>query len=324
MTSAAASSLTTRLSSVRPTGTAVIGTVTIVLALIASVTVDGFASSTNLRGLCLAVSLIGIVAVGLSLITIVGKIFTLSIPSMIALSTILFATVLHSGSGIALLVTVLMATAIGLVQGIIVGRFETDPIITTIAAAAIMVGIGQMWTDGRTIVGHGDAEFLNSNLLGFLPVQTAIFIVLTAALYWWHRYTVTGRRLTLVGLNERAARVSGLRSWPLVALAFTVSGATTGIAASLLSAQSGQGALLLGASFGFDAIVAVVVGGVGIKGGVGTPLGAAVGAIFVGLLENVLALIGLSYEYQLVSKGVLVLAAVAVMGAAGNAGRSST
>jgi ribose/xylose/arabinose/galactoside ABC-type transport system permease subunit len=304
------------------TGTMVIGMATVVVVLVAAIAVNGFATSTNLRGLCLSVSLIGIVAVGLSLITIVGKIFTLSIPATIALTTILFATTLHLGAGVALILAVLMSTAIGAVQGVIVGKFEADPIITTIAAAAILVGIGQIWTDGRTIVGHGDTTLFNSDILDVLPFQTAVFIVIAAAAFWWHRYTVPGRKLTLIGLNEKAANVAGLRTWPAVVLAFTVAGATTGVAAALLSAQSEQGALLLGQSFGFDAIVAVVVGGVGIRGGIGTPLGAAVGAVFVGLLENVLALIGLSYEWQLVSKGLLVLAAVALMGVAANSGRS--
>jgi ribose transport system permease protein len=302
------------------TGTAVIGAATVVVAAIAAIAVHGFATSTNLRGLCLSVSLVGIIAVGLSLITIVGKIFSLAIPATVALTTILFAETLHMGAGIALLLAVLGSTAIGAVQGVIVGRFQADPIITTIAAAAILVGIGQIWTDGATIVGHGDTTFFNSNLFDFLPFQTAVFIVIAAIAFWWHRFTVAGRKLTLIGLNERAALVSGLRSWPSVVLAFTVSGATTGVAAALLSAQSENGSLSLGANFGFDAIVAVVVGGVSIKGGAGTPLGAAVGAVFVGLLENVLALIGLTYEYQLVSKGVLVLAAVAVGGLAANRG----
>jgi ribose/xylose/arabinose/galactoside ABC-type transport system permease subunit len=305
------------------TGTTVIGAATVIVAAIAAIAVHGFATSTNLRGLCLSVSLVGIIAVGLSLITIVGKIFSLAIPATVALTTILFAETLHMGAGIALVLAVAMSTAIGAIQGVIVGRFEADPIITTIAAAAILVGLGQIWTDGATIVGHGDTTFFNSNLFDFLPFQTAAFIGVAAVAFWWHRFTVAGRKLTLIGLNERAALVSGLRSWPSVVLAFTVSGATTGVAAALLSAQSENGSLTLGANFGFDAIVAVVVGGVGIKGGVGTPLGAAAGAIFVGLLENVLALIGLSYEWQLVSKGVIVLAAVAVMGVAGKSERSA-
>jgi ribose transport system permease protein len=305
------------------TGTTVIGAATVVVALIAAIAVHGFATSTNLRGLCLSVSLVGIIAVGLSLITIVGKIFSLAIPATVALTTILFAETLHMGGAVALVLAVAMSTVIGLIQGVIVGKFEADPIITTIAAAAILVGLGQIWTDGHTVVGHGSTTLFNSNLFDFLPFQTAAFIVIAAVAFWWHRFTVAGRKLTLIGLNERAALVSGLRSWPSIVLAFTASGAATGVAASLLSAQSSNGSLTLGANFGFDAIVAVVVGGVGIKGGVGTPLGAAVGAVFVGLLENVLALVGLDYEWQLVSKGVIVLIAVAAMGVAGNSERSA-
>jgi ribose transport system permease protein len=310
------------LAGAKVSGTTVILSATIVLSVIASFTVGNFASASNLRGLFLSVSLIGIVAVGLSLVTIVGKIFSLSIPALIALSTILFAHTLHFGSGVALLLAVLLGTAVGFAQGFVVGKLQTDPIITTIAASAIMVGLGQLWTNGRTIVGVGSANLFNSNLIGFIPFQTTVFVILTLLLFGWHANTVSGRKLTLIGLNEKAALISGLRSWPLVALAFTVSGASTGLAAGLLSAQSGQGTLLLGASFGFDAIVAVVVGGVGIKGGVGTPLGAAVGALFVGLVENVLALMGLNYQYQLVAKGVLVLAAVVAMGVAGDLRRA--
>lgn len=313
---------------VRPTrgnisvsGTMIISGATIALAVLAAIFVPNYFTGSNIRALFLSVSLIGIIAVGLSLVTIAGKIFSLSIPSLTALSTIVFASTLSLGPWIALLLTVLAASFVGLVQGFVIGYFETDPIITTIAAAAIMLGIGQLWTSGRTIIGQGDPAFFNSNVFGLFPFQAIAFVVMTLVLYWCHSYTVVGRKLTLVGLNERAARISGLRSWPLVALAFVVSGATTGLASALLSAQSGQGTLQLGASFGFDAIVAVVVGGVAITGGLGTPVGAAVGAIFVGLLNNVLALVGLEYELQLVVKGILVLIAVVAMGTAGRQGR---
>ena len=297
-------------------GTWVITGATVVLALLALLFVDNFASGRNLRGLFLSVSLIGIIAVGLSLVTLVGRVFTLSIPALVAMSSLVFASTLGLGPGLALLITVVMAAVVGAVQGVIVGCFDADPIITTIAAAAVLGGIGQLWVHGRTVIGDGDATLFNSDVLGIVPFQTLVFVLIAVGAAWWHGYTVTGRTLTLVGLNSRAATVSGLRAWPMVVLAFTVSGAATGLAGSLLAAQTGQGTLLLGAGFGFDAIVAVVVGGVSVRGGVGSPVGAAIGAMFVGLVENVLALLGLSYQVQLVTQGVLVLVAVTVMGVA--------
>lgn len=293
---------------------AVITTVTIVLTVAALLLVPNFASISNIRAVLISVSLTGIAAVGLSLITIVGRVFSLSIASTIALATIVFAYALQFGAVTALFIAMVFGVIVGAIQGFIVGRLQTDPIITTIAFSAVFLGLGQLWTRGRTIVGHGDTTIFSTNILGLVPFQVIAFIVVAVLVFLWHRYTVAGRRITLIGLNENASKVTGLRTWPYVMLAFAISGLTTGLTGGLLAAQSGQGNLLLGGTFGFDVVVAVVIGGVGVKGGIGSPLGAAVGALFVGLLGNVLALIGLTYETQLVVKGVLVLLAVALMG----------
>ena len=296
------------------TATSMVTVATIGLAVVATVTIDAFPTASNIRGLCLSVSLIGIIAVGLSFITIAGQVFSLSIPALVALCTITFASSNYLGVTTSVLLTVALGATVGAIQGVVVGRFEADPIIVTIATAAILVGLGQLWTNGQTVLGTGDNTVLNMNLFGFLPFQTAVFLTVTIALLWLLRQTVFGRQLTLFGLNERAGLLSGYRRTMIVTAAFAISGATTGLAGALLAAQSNQGLLTSGASFGFDAIVAVVVGGVAIAGGIGTPLGAAVGAVFAGLLNNVAALAGLSYEMQLVTEGALILLVVLMSG----------
>ncbi|WP_193044313.1 ABC transporter permease [Mycolicibacterium baixiangningiae] len=296
------------------TATGLVTAATIALAAVATVTIDAFPTASNIRGLCLSVSLIGIIAVGLSFITIAGQVFSLSIPALVALCTITFASNGQFGVVVAVLLTVALGTAVGALQGIVVGRFGADPIIVTIASAAILVGLGQLWTNGQTVLSDGNNSVLNMNVLGVLPFQTAVFLVLTIVLLWVLRRTVFGRQLTLFGLNEPASLVSGYRRTVLITAAFAISGATTGLAGALLAAQSNQGQLMSGAGLGFDAIVAVVVGGVAIAGGVGTPVGAAIGAVFAGLLNNVAALAGLSYEMQLVTEGVLILLVVLMSG----------
>lgn len=302
-------------------GSTVIGIITVLVMFVSLILVPNFATITNIRAVLIAVSLTGIAAVGLSLITIIGRIFSLSIASTIALSTIVFANALQFGPWIALVITMVFGVAVGAIQGLIIGRLDTDPIITTIAFSAILLGAGQVWTRGRTIVGQGDSSVFNVNLLDLVPFQVVAFILVSALMFLWQRYSVAGRRISLIGLNEKASLVSGTRAWPYVLLAFAICGLTTGLAGGLLSAQSGQGNLQLGGTFGFDVVVAVVVGGVGVKGGIGSPLSAAVGALFVGLLGNVLALLGLSYETQLVVKGILVLLAVSLMGLSSIGGR---
>lgn len=304
------------------TATGLVAAATLGLAVVATFTIDAFATVSNIRGLCLSVSLIGIIAVGLSFITVAGQVFTLSIPALVALCTITFASNSHLGAGSAVLISVALGTGVGVLQGFVVGRFEADPIIVTIAVSAILVGLGQLWTNGQTVLGGGDTSWLNSNLFGFLPFQTAVFIVLTVMLLWLLQQTVFGRQLSLFGLNDRAGLLSGYRRTLLLTAAFAISGATTGLAGALLAAQSNQGQLMSGAGFGFDAIVAVVVGGVAIAGGIGTPVGAAIGAVFAGLLNNVAFLAGLSYEMQLVTEGALILVVVLMSGIIGNRRRS--
>ena len=306
----------TRLSHGLRDGTYVIRLVTAVLFAAALVLVPDFATQSNLRALFFSVALVGIAAVGLSLITIVGRLFSLSISASIAASTIVFAKMLDQGPWVALLAAVGFGLVAGLVQGLMVGRFETDPIVTTIAGAAIITGIAQIATDGRN-VSNGSAETIFSgSAFGIIPTQVFLFFVVTAAVWWLHKYSVVGRVLTLVGLNENAAKISGTRVWPVIALAFAISGALAGFAGGLLASESGQGNLQLGSTFGFDAITAVVVGGISVKGGHGSPLDAAVGAVLVGLLANALILLGLDYQSQLMVKGVLVLLAVVIAGVA--------
>lgn len=297
-------------------GSVVIAIVTILLFVLSAVSIPGFASAQNLRALFLSVALVGISAVGLAMISIVGKMFSLSISAVIAVSTIVFASSLHLGPWIALTAAIAFGAVTGFVQGFLVGWFRTDPIVTTIAAAAIVIGIAQIQTGGLNITGSGDASVFSSRVFGVVPFQVLVFFVIALFAWWSHRYTVLGRQVTLVGLNEKAALVSGQRSWPIITFAFVISGATAGLAGGLLASEAGQGNLQLGATMGFDAITAVVVGGVSVKGGIGNPLGAAVGAVLIGLLGNALILLGFSYEVQLIFKGLLVLIAVVGSGIA--------
>jgi ribose transport system permease protein len=297
------------------TGPSAITAVTALLFVFACIFVSGFATANNLRALLLSVSLVGIVAVGLSMVTIVGRMFSLSLSAVVATSAIIFAASLHLGPWPAMLLALAFGAATGLAQGVLVGIARTNPIVTTIAASAIILGIAQLITGGLNVIGAGDASVFATMIFGAIPLEAVVFVVVAGVSAALHRYTTAGRGMALIGLNEKAAAVAGLRAWPRVLGAFLVSGVLAALAGALLASESGQGNLTLGASYGFDAIIAVVVGGISVKGGRGNPLNAAVGAFLVGLLANMLVLMGLSYEDQLIFQGILVLIAVVVTGA---------
>jgi ribose/xylose/arabinose/galactoside ABC-type transport system permease subunit len=288
--------------------------VTLVLFILAWFLVPNFGTPLNVRAVLISVSAIGIAAVGLAFVTIAGRLFSLSIGATIAVSTVVFATYLHAGVLAAIGATLLAGLVIGAAQGYFVGLLKTNPIVTTIAAAAILIGVGQLITGGLNVTGTGDASVVQSRLFGWLPIPVALFFLTTAVAWAAHRYSRFGRRVTLVGLNERAALAGGVGSaWP-VAAAFVLSALGAAVAGVIIGSEAGQGNLQLGVGLGLDVIVAVVVGGVSIKGGLGSPVDAAVGALFVGLVGNVLVLVGFSYENQLVLKGLLVLVAVILAG----------
>ena len=182
---------------------AIIAVTTVLLFILACIFVNEFATVTNLRALFLSVALVGIAAVGLSIITIVGRLFALSVSAMVAVSTIVFASLLQTGPWTAMAAAVLFGAVAGAVQGFFVGRLGTDPIVTTIAAAAILIGFAQIVTGGRNVQGAGDASVFGQTIFGVVPVQVLAFFVLTVLAWWTHRYTVLGRRVTLVGLNEK-------------------------------------------------------------------------------------------------------------------------
>jgi ribose transport system permease protein len=277
-------------------------------------TIDNFASSSNLHAIMYSVAAIGIAAVGMAFITLSGNLFMLSMAATAALSTIIFASFLYLGLVPALLIVALVGLIIGLVQGVVVGLGGVNPIIATIAVASIVMGAGALYSGGLTIVGKGDASWLGVGQLGVFPNQLLLFLVLAIAAEFVVQRTRFGRELRLIGLNRTTATLAGVRVGRTLVLSFVIAGLAAAIAGSLFASQAAQGNLKLAAGLDFDAIAAVLVGGVSIRGGHGKIIDAAFGALFLAIVSNILLVKGLSFEIQLMVKGIVVIVAV-ILGA---------
>jgi len=287
----------------------------VLLAAWASLSVPGFISSANVHAIMYSVATVGVAAVGMSLITLSGQMFMLSMGATAALSTILFASTLHLGLPLALLLVLLAGAIVGMVQGMMVGLMGANPIIATIAAASILMGIGSLWSGGLTVIGQGDASWLGiGTLFDLVPNQVVLFILLAVLADLVVERTRVGRELRLIGLNRSAATLAGLRVGPVLVMAFALAGMAAALAGGLIASQATQGNLKLGAGLDFDAIAAVLVGGVAVKGGRGRVMDAAFGAVFLALISNILLITGLSFETQLMVKGLVVMVSV-VLGA---------
>jgi ribose transport system permease protein len=274
--------------------------------------VNGFGTVDNVKSLLQSVSLIGIAAVGTAFVTISGNYFMLSVGASTAVSTIVFAKALSLGLPLALVVTLGAGAIAGLVQGTAVGLLNTNPIVTTIAAASLILGVGQIVSGGLTVNAGGSADLLNDTIAGVLPVRVLIFFVVALAAHALMQTTRFGREVRLTGSNREAAELAGLRVRRVIVLAFVLAATAAALSGALLAAEASQGNLRLGATFDFDVIAAVLVGGVAVTGGRGSIIDAAFGAVFIGMVSNILIVSGQPYELQLLAKGGIVLMSIAL------------
>nr|WP_319514586.1 ABC transporter permease [uncultured Cohaesibacter sp.] len=289
--------------------------VLVMMIVMASLFVPNFASASNIGAIFYAAAPVGVAAIGMALITLTGNLFAMSLSATAALSSIIFASFMTSGFPIAALVALAMGAVVGFGQGIVVVRFRANPIITSIAAASLISAAAQYLSNGRTVLIEGDINWLgNGSLFGGLPFQAVMFFILVLIVEFVVERTRTGREMRLTGMNKAAALLAGLRASRAAIIAYIVAGCAAAAAGVLIGAQAGAGNLRIGQDIDFSAIAAVLIGGVGINGGKGRVMDAAVGAIFVAVLSNILLVNGFSYEVQLMVKGLAVIASV-VLGA---------
>jgi len=286
--------------------------VTVVLVLWAVVVVDNFATRNNFGSVLFAAAAIGTAAVGMSVITLSGNLFMLSMGPTAAVASIVFAETLQYGLFAAVVCCAVLGLVAGAVQGVLVGVLGANPIVTTIAAASVITGLGSLYTGGLTVVGDGDASWLGvDRIFGLIPNQIVVPVLATIALTILVQRSRLGREMRLIGTRRSVAEHSALRIGRVLLVTYAAAGACGALGGALLASQSAQGNLQVAATLDFDAIAAVLVGGIAISGGRGMVSDAPVGALFLAVLSNVLLLNGLSFEVQLIVRGAIVLAAVA-------------
>jgi len=283
------------------------------LALFA-VSTDGFLEQANLRSLAASSALVGLVAVGMTFITMSGNILSLSLGVTAAASTLLFLATLQYGIAVALALTVLLGVVSTGLQGVLIGWLGANPIIVTVAANSVVAGLALQITGGdRVGVSGGGGSWLRSDPLG-VPFEFLAFAVVAVAGHLILARSSFGRAVALMGTNRDAARVAGVRLVQTTTGVYAFAGMTAALVGVLLAARYGATGFAQGRGDGiqydFDAIAAVVIGGTAIEGGRGSVPRSVLGVAFLAVLGSVLLLRGLETEWQILVKGLLVLAVI--------------
>jgi ribose transport system permease protein len=319
-----------------------------VLAIVFSPVRNGvnlFLSERNLLNVLMFASETGILAVGMTLVILVGGI-DLSVGSVMALIGVISADFLMNTKQAVILGTpigfgplpALLVFAISIGIGLLIGwfngwtaeRFRIPSFVTTLAMMIMARGLAREWVGNNSIpiaydTGAGNSQYstgaFGDPLFGLIgrtipdtniPVPALIMLACAIVFGFILAYTTFGRRIYAVGGNPIAARLSGISVARLRIYTFMICSALAAVAGMIHASRLNQGSPNESINYELNAIAAVVIGGASLSGGKGTIIGAIGGALILQILDNILGLNNISSNTQLIVKGLLVIAAVAL------------
>jgi ribose transport system permease protein len=279
-----------------------------------------FLQPGNITDILRQVSEIGIISLGMTFVILTGGI-DLSVGTVLALSSsvvgLMTAQVLFSFSpGLAILFATLMAVAaaaaVGLVNGLIVARMRLQPFIVTLATMIGIRGLARWLTSNSNIdIGFGtDVASVFARAFSSKTVVIGSYLVLAALAAGLLSRTVFGRYVRAIGDNEQAALYAGLPIRKVKIVVYTLAGVLAGYAGVLHAAQNHQGNPNSGVAYELDAIAAVVIGGTSLMGGSGSIGGTVIGTLIMGVLTNILRLRNVDANVEMMTKAVIIIAAV--------------
>jgi ribose transport system permease protein len=285
----------------------------ILLALVISIIQPKFFTAQNFRNILNQISVIGILSCGMTFVILIGCI-DLSVGSMISLLGIVSVTLIGKMYGInAIVLSVLIGACIGLFTGFIVGMIHGR------------MGESFMVTYGMQSVLAASALIVSGGLFMMVPVSTGIFVEIGKGLTPLYifvsivvlcQFVVTkthfGRNIMFMGANPTAALLPGINVKFNTMIVFILSGMISALAGVILASRVMSANPNAGVGYELDAIASCVVGGISMKGGTGSFVNTLIGVVVIGILGNSLNLLGVGSYMQMVVRGMVIAAAVAL------------
>jgi fructose transport system permease protein len=293
--------------------------VLIVAAIVFDLINNRFLNPTNLSIMLQQVAVIGLLALGQTVIILTAGI-DLSVGAAMILVQMVMAELAiadHIPTIIGLLIGLLAALVTGLINGLLVTRFRVPPFIGTLGTLGVFTAIGLKYANGQTInpppgnplLWTGEPIELGSF---HVTVGVLVMILLYVIVGYALGRTAWGKHVYAVGDDAEAARLAGIRTSRLLLSVYLVAGLVYGIAAWVQIGRVGDASTDISSTLNLDSITAVVIGGVSLFGGRGLVLGTLFGALIVQVFQNGLALAGVQDLYQQLAEGLLVIAAVSL------------
>lgn len=290
----------------------------LILIVAVSTLSPNFFTLNNIFNILQQTSVNAIMAVGMTLVILTSGI-DLSVGSLLALTGAVAASMV--GADVNALVAVVgalaLGAAIGGVTGIIVAKGKVQAFIATLVMMLLLRGVTRVYTDGSPInTGFSD----NADLFSWFGIgrpfgiPTPIWLMMIVFLSAWYllHHTRLGRYIYALGGNESATRLSGISVDKIKVIVYALCGLLAALASIIEVARLSSAQPMAGNGYELDAIAAVVLGGTSLAGGKGRIIGTLIGALILGFLNNALNLLGISSNYQMIVKAVVILLAVLV------------
>jgi ribose transport system permease protein len=283
----------------------------IFLFIIFSIFVPAFFSTRNLINILKQTSILGIVACGLTFSVIAGNV-DLSVGSIVSLSGVLALSFSYRSIWLAILVPILAAILIGLFNGFIITRFNSNSVIITLASLAVIRGLALIYTGGKMVEGADKSKFIlvGRSSIGGIPAYVFGFLAIALILGIIINYTSLGRFVYHSGSNIDASRIAGIKVDNIRIYTFIISAVFAAIAGIILSSRLYTASPLTGNGYEFDAVAAIVVGGNSLLGGKGNIYRTVIGIFFIVMVINAMILLNLPVAFQYIAKAVIIIVAV--------------
>ena len=313
--SADPSFLRLRVSAAKTNQEQIVLMITIVLLIVFGLTLNGFATVSNLLNLLRSISILGVLGLGMGLI-VISRGIDLSEVAIMAGSWSIALIEMQRGMPVtaAILIALAIAVLIGVINGIMVAFVEAPALFVTLAAGFVIYGLA-FWFAPAWVVYAPNNEpalmFLGAGRLFGIPLPILVFAAAAIAMQLFLSRSSLGRFIYAQGDNPEAARLSGVALRPLIVLEYVLVALLAWLAGFVWIGTTGsmQMAITQGTMI-FDVVLVVVIGGISLIGGRGSVFSVVVGCVLIGTLLNAFTIMDVNTEVQNIVKGVVLLAAI--------------
>jgi len=287
--------------------------VIIAVSIVASILNARFLSARNIFNIMQQISVLGILTMCMALLMIAGNL-DISIGNMAGLVGMIFTRMVLSGynQGLAVITVLALSTILGFINGLIISKSKTTPLIITLGMMYVYYGIALIISEGRPHSLGGQFQFLGRAKIGPIPFTIIIYLLIFLFAYFLRKYTTYGRRINAIGGNKEAAFLSGINVDRHVISLYAMSGLIVGLGGLVLASRLGMVRADSGTGYELQALAATIIGGITFEGGRGSLLGAFLGVLLLGIMYNAMNIVGVSSYMQTIFLGAVIVAATVI------------